>query len=185
MKRYSPDQIPNLCVTDPDDPLIRYALGRTYDDGQPLVVIGKNPSHAREDLSDETIQRLIEISQDPTKAHGPHRGWIMLNLWPVQGNPGSLLYDENISKRNREIILRIFAERRLNTALAAWGSLAGYPALRQAKEDMRETLRLADASAYTLDPLTRDGEPRHLRALVGPPLTLDEDPIFIMDEDRY
>lgn len=184
--KYPPGHEPNICIEDENNPLIRYVLGRTFPGEIPLVAVCKNPSFARGGKCDETVRRLIEASEDPTKAHGAHKGWIIVNLWPVQGKPGTLVYDAEVARRNRNEILDVLAAHDVNTVLAAWGGLRKYPMLQRAREDMRETLRLAGATAYTLDPLTEEGEPRHLHPQVGEPLTFAEDqPHFVMDEAWY
>lgn len=62
---YLAGEEPDFCDPDPGNDDYRFALGRIDDctpESPPFVVIGMNPSHAREKWSDKTVNHVIEVS---------------------------------------------------------------------------------------------------------------------------
>lgn len=116
-----------------------------------------NPSHAREDQSDKTINRLIQASEELGYA-----GWIMLNLYPERSPKPSALapFDLALSAANRDAIARVLARYGATEVLGAWGNLTN-STLRQAKLDLLPMLAGLGVRMFTLDPLTAAGNPRH------------------------
>ena len=138
----------------------RFALGNTAratPKAPPLIVICMNPSHAREDQSDKTINRLIRASEE-----NGYAGWIMLNLYPERSPKPSALtpFDPTLSAANKDAITRVLARFEVAEVLGAWGNLTK-ETLRLAKLDLLPMLALLGVRVYMLDSLTAQDNPRH------------------------
>lgn len=116
-----------------------------------------NPSHAREDQSDKTINRLIRASEQ-----NGYAGWIMLNLYPARSPKPSELksFDPALSAVNKEAITRVLARFKEAEVLGAWGNLTK-ETLRLTKLDLLPMIALLGVRVFTLDPLTARDNPRH------------------------
>lgn len=119
--------------------------------------MGMNPSHAREDRSDRTINRLIVASEE-----NGYAGWIMLNLYPERSPSPSALgpFDPALSAANSAAIARVIARFEATEVLGAWGNLTN-ATLRQARLAILPHLSRMGVRVFTLDPLTTRGNPRH------------------------
>ncbi len=75
-----------------DDRQYRYCLYRQWNEGKPMVMyIGLNPSTANENKNDNTITKLIKISDK-----NEFGGFYMLNLFAwISSKPEDLLTCEN------------------------------------------------------------------------------------------
>jgi hypothetical protein len=116
-----------------------------------------NPSHAREDQSDKTMNRLIQASQE-----NGYAGWIMLNLYPERSPKPSALspFDPALSSANKEAIARVLTRYQTTEVLGAWGNLTN-ATLRTARIDVLTMLAASGVRVFTLDLLTKEGNPRH------------------------
>lgn len=177
MIAYPINQEPDLWDPNPSQPAYRFALGnvgRATSKTPPLISMCMNPSHAREDQSDKTINRLILASEVMGYA-----GWIMLNLYPERSpNPRALSpFDPSLSAENLAAIARVLARFRTTEVLGAWGNLP-HATLRRARLDVLPMLARLGVGVFTLDPLTRVGNPRHpspqgsVLPMVGPKVYL-------------
>lgn len=160
MIAYPPGQEPNLWDPNPSQAAHRFALGnvtRTSPTAPPLIAICMNPSHADEQQSDSTINRLIQASVDRGYA-----GWIMLNLYPQRAaKPTDLCaFDPALSAANTAAIARVIAEHNATEVLGAWGNLP-HTTLRRAKHEVLSVLAGLMVRVFTLDQPTKAGNPRH------------------------
>ncbi|QZY52271.1 DUF1643 domain-containing protein [Leucobacter tenebrionis] len=160
MIEYPVGQEPDFWDPDPADAGHRFALGRIgvrSAGSPPLVVIGMNPSHARETESDRTVNHVIEVSRRE------HSGWLMLNLYPERSPKPKALrpYDAGLSAANCEAIEHVLGLVEASEVLGAWGNMGGSATLRRALPDVRALLSGMGVKIYTLDSLTGQGKPRH------------------------
>lgn len=160
MIAYPPGHEPDHWSPNPGQLSHRFALGSTAgatSTNPPLIAICMNPSNAREDQSDATINRLIRASKD----HG-YAGWIMLNLYPERSPKPSELkkFDPVLSAANTAAIAQVLARYEATEVLGAWGNLT-HLTLRRAKLDVLSTLAKLGTRVFTFDPLTNDNNPRH------------------------
>ncbi len=167
MIAYPADQEPDFCDPDPGNDDYRFALGRIGDrtpGSPPLVVIGMNPSHARETESDKTVNHIIDVSTRD------HSGWLMLNLYPERSpDPKALAaYDSALSAANCEAIEHVLGLVGATEVLGAWGNMGGSATLRRALPDVRALLSGMGVRIYTLDALLRTGHPGHPYPRRGP-----------------
>ncbi|WP_241984248.1 DUF1643 domain-containing protein [Cryobacterium sp. Hb1] len=132
-------------------------MARATPKSSPLIAICMNPSHAREDQSDKTINRLIKASED----HG-YAGWIMLNLYPERSPKPSALsvFNPALSAANVIAITQVLTRFGVTEVLGAWGNLP-HATLRQAKLTVLPILAGLGVRVFTLDLPTKDGNPRH------------------------
>lgn len=116
-----------------------------------------NPSHAKSSAADKTVLRLIGAS----KQHG-YSGWVMLNLYPERSpKPKSLLpYNPALSAANCTAIEQVLGDLNITEVLAGWGDMP-HQTLRRAQPDILTMLDRVGVRAFTLDPLTVKGNPRH------------------------
>lgn len=160
MIAYPADQEPDFWQPNPASATHRFALGRIGDctpESPPLVVIGMNPSHARETESDKTVNHVINVS---TREHS---GWLMLNLYPERSPKPKALksYDAGLSAANCEAIEHVLGLVGATEVLGAWGNMGGSVTLRRALPDVRALLDRMSVRAYTLDELLKTGNPAH------------------------
>lgn len=160
MISYPVGQEPDFCDPDPGNDDYRFALGRIDDctpTSPPLVVIGMNPSHAREEWSDRTVNHVIEVS---TREHS---GWLMLNLYPERSPKPKALkpYDAGLSAANCEAIEQVLQSLGVTEVLGAWGNMGGSATLKRALPDVQRLLSSMGVRAYTLDALLKTGNPAH------------------------
>ncbi|MDO5672527.1 MAG: DUF1643 domain-containing protein [Actinomycetaceae bacterium] len=160
MIAYPAGQEPDYWDPDPTDPGHRFALGRISgcsEGSPPLVVIGMNPSHARETESDRTANHVINVS---TREHS---GWLMLNLYPERSpNPKALSpYDAALSAANCEAIERVLEQVRATEVLGAWGNMGCSKTVKAALPEVRTLLDRMGVKIYTLDALLKTGNPPH------------------------
>ncbi len=159
---YPVGQEPDFWRPNPAHPDYRFALGRLAGSSPaspPLIVIGMNPSHARESGSDTTVNRVIRASEEVAG----HRGWVMLNLYPERSPKPTALaaYNPGLSAANCDAIEFVLQQLGSSEVLSAWGNMGGSGTLKRALLDVRALLDRLGVRLYTLDPLTRKGNPPH------------------------
>ncbi|GAA2187327.1 hypothetical protein GCM10009786_11740 [Leucobacter alluvii] len=162
MITYPVGQEPDFWDPNPADARHRFALGRiggSSPSKPPLIVIGMNPSRARESESDRTVNRVIRASEEI----GGYDGWLMLNLYPERSPKPSALggYDRGRSDANCAAIVQVLRQLGATEVLGAWGNMGGSATLRRALSDVRALLAGIGVHVFTMDPLTRQGNPRH------------------------
>lgn len=160
MTAYPVGQEPDFADPDPGNDDFRFALGRIGEssaEAPPLVVIGMNPSHARESRSDATVNHVIDVS---TREHS---GWLMLNLYPERSPKPSEFgdYEAELSAANCEAIERILTRLGTTEVLAGWGNMGGSATLKRARPDVVALMKRMGVRLFTLDPLTKKGNPPH------------------------
>lgn len=160
MIAYPSGQEPDFWDPSPAAPGHRFALGRISGrsaDSSPLVVIGMNPSHARETESDRTVNHVIDVS---TREHS---GWLMLNLYPERSPKPKALspYDAALCAANREAIEHVLRLVGATEVLGAWGNMGGSKTLKAALPEVRALLDRMGVKIYTLDALLETGNPPH------------------------
>ncbi|SEQ09139.1 hypothetical protein SAMN02910289_01254 [Lachnospiraceae bacterium RM5] len=134
----------------------RYALGKKGKN--PLVVICMNPSAAKEDYSDMTINRIIKVSSMLN-----YDGWIVFNLYPERATNAKNLekYNEKVSEDNKEIIRKFLVEHSISEVWGAWGNINGIETLKLAKRDVLNMLTDLNVRVYYFGTLGKEGNPRH------------------------
>ena len=116
-----------------------------------------NPSTATPDKPDPTIKRVRKIV-DKEKLNG----WIMINLYPMRTPKPSELppaMDEEISKRNREVIKWIDHNYPIGRVYAAWGTnieKRGY--LVDECQDIVDSIH---SDQWFVRGITKNGHPKH------------------------
>ena len=161
MIAYPTGQEPDFLDPYPGNDDYRFALGKIAGSSPaapPLVVIGMNPSHARESRSDNTVNHVISVAR-----RDGYSGWLMLNLYPERSPKPSCLnpYDATFSTANCAAIERLLGQLGVTEVLAAWGNLGGSNTLKRAQPDLMALMRRFGIRMFTLDPLTIEGNPRH------------------------
>jgi hypothetical protein len=129
----------------------RYLLTRRWDDdGEPMTVIGLNPSTAGAVIGDPTITRVM------MRARREGCGWLrMLNIFGLKStDPALLLEHPGRIGLSNDAILEAFAT---GLVVAAWG-VGG-----KLDDRGREVARRLASAGVRLSCLgvTRDGYPRH------------------------
>lgn len=160
MIAYPSGHEPDFWDPSPTDPALRFALGRIgacSAGSPPLVVIGMNPSHARETESDKTVNHVIDVSTRE------HFGWLILNLYPERSPKPKALkpYDAGLSAANCDAIKQVLQRLDATEVLGAWGNLGGTATLRRALPNVRALLSDIGVRTYTLDALLKTGNPAH------------------------
>lgn len=128
----------------------RYLLTRRWDNGDPMTVIGLNPSKANAFTNDPTILRVIRF------ARRERCGWVrMLNIYGLKSTDPILLreHPDPIGACN-DLILEAFAT---GLVVAAWGAGG---ALRGRAREVGQRLTAAGVPLKCLG-VTKDGHPRH------------------------
>ncbi|TFD12862.1 DUF1643 domain-containing protein [Cryobacterium sp. TMT1-2-2] len=160
MIKYPMGQEPDFWEPNPGVPPHRFALGNVANVAvgtQPLVVIGMNPSHAKESEADRTVKRVIEASE-----HHGYTGWVMLNLYPERSPKPSKLssFDPALSALNCAAIEQVLVHHGATEVLGAWGNMP-HATLKRAKTTVQAMLDRSGVRVFTWDLLTNEGNPRH------------------------
>ena len=151
------------------DNTVRYVLGQPVNPKQEpeqknLLIIGVNPSTAKPKEPDNTIKRVIGISQ----AQG-YDGWIMVNIYPQRAtNPKNMTpLSETILKENIEVIRYIIEKLNIQDVWYAWGDLIDKAKknmkdiLKNNKKQIDDLLTEKGIQRYHYSTLTKKGNPRH------------------------
>ena len=160
MIAYPAGQEPDFWQPNPADARHRFALGRIAactPGSPPFVVIGMNPSHARETESDKTVNHVIDVSRRR------YPGWLMLNLYPERSPKPKALksYDAGLSAANCDAIELVLGRLAVAEVLGAWGNMGGSATLKRALPEVRALLDRMSVRTYTLDALLKTGNPAH------------------------
>jgi hypothetical protein len=80
----------------------RYSVG--HNGSKPLVCIGMNPSAAREEYSDRTVNKVIKHA-----VNNGYDGWIMLNIYPERATniKDASKFNIDLHKQNLSHIVNI------------------------------------------------------------------------------
>ncbi len=145
---------PNYILPDEYQPY-RFALGKLGKN--PLVAICMNPSGAREDTSDCTVNRIIEYSKKLS-----YDGWVIFNTYPERATDAANMesFDKALNDSNLETIKRFIMKNNVTEVLGAWGDLK-YDSLKIGKNAIMEMLKELNVKVFHFGTLTDQGNPRH------------------------
>lgn len=151
----------------------RYAIGKLGK--KPLVVICMNPSAARDESSDRTVNRIIKISQNTGMD-----GWVVFNSYPERATNAKNIegFDETLSNENVNTIKTFLVENKITEVWAAWGDDKGIEPLKQGKTQLISMLEEIGVKVYYFGTLTKASNPRH-------PLQRKEKWDFTSDNKHY
>lgn len=156
---YPSGQEPNYWLPDPASARYRFVLGSLASPAasNPLVVIGMNPSHASDAVSDRTVNKVIAASLDLG-----YSGWTILNLYPERAASPKRLspFDQSLSDRNCEAIAKFVTAHSIGEVFGGWGN-PPHPTIRQARDAVLAELRRLGTRVFYLGGLTKRGQPRH------------------------
>jgi hypothetical protein len=152
--------------------LNRYTLGEKGK--KPLVVFGINPSTAKPDELDPTLEKIEKLS----KKHN-YDGWIMFNIYPQRAtDPDDM--DESLNtlihKANLDYIEKIIKEYSVKEFIAAWGNLIDKrDYLKICLQDIYNVCSKNDVS-WRAFKVNKTGHPKH-------PLYINVDTSTLVDYD--
>lgn len=151
----------------------RFAIGKLGT--KPLVAICMNPSAARDESSDKTINRIINIS----KKLGME-GWIVFNTYPERATDAKNIrnYDEGLSNKNIQIIHDFLSKHKITEVWGAWGDDRNYVSLSKGKSKLMSMLKSIDVKVFYFGTLTKANNPRH-------PLQRKEKQIFTSENKHF
>lgn len=134
----------------------RFAIGKMG--ANPLVTICMNPSAARDDSSDRTINRIITVSNSLEMD-----GWVVFNIYPERATDAKNIeqYDEALSAHNVQVIQNFLTEHKIAEIWGAWGDDKNNNSLRNGKQDLLSMLDSAGIPVFYFGTLTKDNNPRH------------------------
>ncbi len=157
--KYSPPY-PKGCSPDYIEPKdykpYRFALGKKGTN--PIVAICMNPSAAKEESSDRTINKIIKLGQTFKMD-----GWIVFNTYPERATNARNMdkYNRSLSENNISVIRDYLIDNHIKEVWGAWGNDNGIDALVKGKKDLLKMLNEIGVKVYYFGTLTKDGNPRH------------------------
>ena len=133
----------------------RFGLGKLSKN--PLVAICMNPSAARDETSDRTVNRVIAASQKLG-----YDGWVVFNTYPERATDAANMdeFDVILSQENVAVIKEFSIKNELKEVWGAWGDLK-YEALKQGRDAILKVLAEQDIKVFHFAPPTKAGNPRH------------------------
>ncbi|MDG4975125.1 DUF1643 domain-containing protein [Lactococcus lactis] len=145
---------PNYILPDEYQPY-RFAIGKLGK--KPLVAICMNPSAARENTSDSTVNRIIGYSEKLS-----YDGWVIFNTYPERATDAANMesFNKALNDSNLETIKNFIMENEVKEVLGAWGDLK-YDSLTTGKNAIMEMLKKLDVKVFHFGTLTNQGNPRH------------------------
>lgn len=134
----------------------RFVLGKIGNN--PLVAICMNPSAARETSSDQTINRIINIS----RVLGMD-GWMVFNIYPERATDANKMddFDQDLADENIQEIKKYLVENSIKEVWGAWGNDKNLEALIKGKQQLQAMLTNIGVKVYYFGTLTKSGNPRH------------------------
>jgi hypothetical protein len=104
------------------DDSARFALGQIFDqNGKTLICFGINPSTASPENLDNTIRKIINITN-----YNGYDNWIMLNIYPQRATDPNHIhkeFNEDLMRENLVYIKRVVEEYPCCDILLAYGNL--------------------------------------------------------------
>lgn len=137
------------------DEKMRYALGEPGSCN--LLIVGLNPSTATPDKPDPTIKRVKKIVEKEKL-----NGWIMINLYPLRTPKPSELpptMDEEISKKNIEVIKWIDQNYPIGRVYAAWGT--NIEKREYLVDECQHIVDSIHSEQWFVRGITKNGHPKH------------------------
>lgn len=136
----------------------RFVLG--FDNSNPLIVIGVNPSTADDNKPDATIRRIIGYTQ-----RNGFDGFLMLNVYPQRATlPRNLSKecDTELHKQNVQHITQLLSTHSRPTILAAFGdTILIRPYLKSCFADIVFSVLELKPNWLQIGNPTKKGNPRH------------------------
>ncbi|HSY43662.1 MAG TPA: DUF1643 domain-containing protein [Candidatus Acidoferrum sp.] len=140
------------------DGLRRFVLGKRGTNS--LAVFGINPSTADQCNSDRTIEKIESLNESWNL-----NGFLMFNLYPLRASsPKSLPLelDEDLLKKNVEVIRNELKKFRVRAAWAAWGDAFDKRTyFTNCLEKILSELKVLNLEWKKCEPLTKSQNPRH------------------------
>lgn len=147
----------NTYVNSPDNAL-RFVLG--YNNTNPLIVIGVNPSTANDRVPDATIRRVLGYV-----SRNNFNGFLMINVYPYRStNPQNLpeQMDKTIHQQNLHHILEVFSQHPNATVLVAFGNpINKRKYLKECFADIVKNAQQFNLKWKQIGKLTAADNPRH------------------------
>lgn len=133
----------------------RFLLGKSGNN--PFVAICMNPSAAREESSDRTINRVIKVG-----TLLGYDGWTVINTYPERATDAVNMndFDEKLAEQNIIYIKEYLEENNIKEVWGAWGDL-NYIALQNGKSRLLELFEELNIRIFYFGTLTKRGNPRH------------------------
>ncbi|SOB47606.1 DUF1643 domain-containing protein [Lactococcus carnosus] len=133
----------------------RFGIGKIT--RRPLVAICMNPSAARDQSSDRTVNRVISASQKLG-----YDGWVVFNTYPERATDAVNMdtFDQTLSHENIQVISAFLREHEITEVWGAWGDLK-YEALRQGRDAILAVLKAQGIKIFHFAEPTKAGNPRH------------------------
>jgi hypothetical protein len=152
--KYPADQIPNVINPEKYAPH-RFLIGKNGD--RPLVAFCMNPSAAKDDTSDRTVNQVIRASEKLK-----YDGWFVVNIYPERATNAAKLgkFDEKLAKENVSVIEKFLLSKNIKEVWGAWGDLK-YDPLRKGKIMVLEMLKKHNIKIFHFGDTTKSGDPRH------------------------
>lgn len=111
----------NWVYENDDNNNYRYILGEIFDDSNPLICIGVNPSCAVPNCLDQTLKVVRGVAN---KEIG--QNWIMLNIYPERSTyikDLNINFNQEYHNRNLNHFYQVFEKYPKSKIWAAWGTL--------------------------------------------------------------
>lgn len=153
-KNFEPDFVNPLQYTN-----YRFAIGKTGNN--PLFCIGMNPSAAREEYSDRTVNKVITNA-----INNKYDGWVMLNIYPIRATEAKNLDNDinhELHNKNIESIIELINKFNVNEIWCAWGDIDDKKHyLSQVKNDIIDNLKKINVKCFYFGELTKKyNNPKH------------------------
>ncbi|MDR1605859.1 MAG: DUF1643 domain-containing protein [Streptococcaceae bacterium] len=151
---YPENQAPNWVEPSTYQPY-RFGLGKLSK--HPLVVICMNPSAARDQTSDRTVNRVIAASQKLG-----YDGWVVFNTYPERATDAGKMadFDPQLSQENLAVIKAFLLKNHIKEVWGAWGDLK-YEALKTGRDAILALLAEQEIKVFHFANPTKAGNPRH------------------------
>ena len=156
--KYPADQIPDVIIPEKYAPH-RFLIGK--EGKNPLVAICMNPSAAKDDTSDRTVNQVIRTSEKLN-----YDGWFVVNVYPERATDAAKLakFDEKLAKENVNVIEKFLLSKNIKEVWGAWGDLKHDP-LQKGKMMVLDMLKKHKIKIFHFADPTKSGDPRHPRGL--------------------
>jgi hypothetical protein len=133
----------------------RYGIGR--DGAKPLVVVCMNPSAARDNTSDRTVNRVISASEKLG-----YDGWAVFNTYPERGTDAATMadYQPELVKENVAVLRDYLVTNGVKEVWCAWGNLK-YEALQEGRNAILDLFDELGIRGFQFKAANKSGNPQH------------------------
>ena len=141
-------------VTPPTYESYRYLIGKRGE--RPLFAICMNPSAARDNTSDRTVNRVIQASISLG-----YQGWFVANIYPERATDATMLDELNMQhiEENVRIVQTFLRENNIKEVWGAWGETK-QEHLKKGKEAMVSMLKKENIRIFAFQ-INASGNPKH------------------------